>query len=184
VILLSGAICYVGGVHFNGILDVHIGYGGPLWLYMAEGLFDWLCMVLALQLLGAMVAPARFRFIDMLGTQALARWPYLVVACVSLLPGFSRTMTYLAETAKKTEPAVTVSGLDVTVTITVVLVTLAAMILMVLLMYRSYVTATAVTQQRKKIISFIVALLCAEVTSVIVCIILADRAGILKRVAQ
>ncbi len=58
-------------------------------------MIDWLSLAFVLAALGALLCRSGFRLIDLLGTQALARWPMLLGACALLLPGYSRTLTAL-----------------------------------------------------------------------------------------
>jgi hypothetical protein len=178
-ILVSGVVCYFAQVHFDGVLDVHFIDSAPLWFFLAEGLIAWLCMALVLQIFGAMLAPARFRFVDMLGTQALARWPYLFIALVSLPPGFERMIQYLTEKALKTPPSVTVTVADGAVTVLGLSVIFAATVWTVLLMYRGYAVSTGIKEMRKKTLSFIVALIIAEVVCKVIFIIMAVKTGAL-----
>jgi hypothetical protein len=181
-ILVSAAICYVVPVHFDGVLDVHFVRPGPAWLFVAEGISAWLCMALVLQVFGAMLAPTRFRFIDMLGTQAMARWPYLFIAAVSYPPGFSRVMAYLAEEAKEAQHTVTISNADIGITVVAVVVTIPAMVWTVLLMYRGYSVAAGIVETRKRVISFLVALMAAEVIAKVAFVVMATSAGVLPRI--
>jgi len=184
VILLSALVCYTVPVHFDGVLDVHFGKAGPLWLFVAEGLNAWLCMALTLQVFGAILAPSRFRFIDMLGTQALARWPYLLIAIVCLPAGVRKVLQYLTERAMEQPHTGSVTTADVLVAVLALVVLIAATIWTVMLMYRGYVVATGMKQVRRRIISFIIGLIIAEVVSKVVFIVMAVKAGVLTAAAQ
>jgi hypothetical protein len=46
IILAAAMIGSFGKTHFDGVLDVHTGMPAPLWLFIAEGVIDWLSMVL------------------------------------------------------------------------------------------------------------------------------------------
>jgi len=47
-ILLAGWIGFHQGLHFDGVLDAHVGGRVPLWMSLAEGLIDWLTLALTL----------------------------------------------------------------------------------------------------------------------------------------
>jgi len=72
-ILLAGLIGSLSNTHFDGVLDTHTGLHVPLWVFLAEGLADWLCLSLVLLIFGKIISNTAFRTIDLLGTQALAR---------------------------------------------------------------------------------------------------------------
>ena len=74
IILISAFVGSFSNTHFDGVLDVHTGLEAPLWLFFAEGLINWICMVIPLFFFGLIVSRSSFRRIDVFGTQALARW--------------------------------------------------------------------------------------------------------------
>jgi hypothetical protein len=182
-ILASAALCYAIPLHFDGILDVHFVRPAPAWLFVAEGLSAWLCMALALQVSGALLAPARFSFFDLLCTQALARWPFLVVSVVSFPPAFSRVFVYMDEEAKQIQHTVSVSGLDVTIAVFGGIVTLLMLILSAILMYRGYAISTGIVETRKRVISFLISLIVAEIVCKVVYTVMATKAGVLPQIA-
>jgi hypothetical protein len=74
-ILLAGLLGALGNTHFDGVLDTHTGAHAPLWFFLVEGIVDWLCMAVVLLAFGKVASKTSFRALDVLGTQALARWP-------------------------------------------------------------------------------------------------------------
>ncbi len=90
IILATGYLASFTLTHFNGVLDTQIGFRAPLWFFLAEGITNWLCLSLVLLIGGLFVAKKRsFRIIDLFGTQALARWPFLISALIAKIPGFT-----------------------------------------------------------------------------------------------
>ncbi len=84
VIVVSGLVAAAGGVHFDGLLDLHPGHSVSLWVPVVEGLVNWSVISALLVLVSLLVAPRTVRLVDIAGTQALARVPYLLaaLACV------------------------------------------------------------------------------------------------------
>jgi hypothetical protein len=164
-------------MHFSGVLNAeYYAHASPPWLFIAEGLVAWLSMVISLQFFGAIVAPEPFSFRDLLGTQALARWPYVVVGLVGLLPGAARAMP-----RSLTSSADVAAGATVPVVVCVWVVLLAVTVWTILLMYRGYALTTSM-QGRRAILSFGIALVVAEVASKVICIVMATNAGVLPRI--
>ncbi len=89
-ILVAGAIGALSETHFDGVLDFHTGKAAPFWLFLGEGLLDWMAMGILLWPLGRMLSSSRVRALDVFGTQALARWPVIITALLALLPGYRR----------------------------------------------------------------------------------------------
>lgn len=177
-IFIAAALCSLASVHFNGVLNAeYYSHISPPWLYIAEGLVAWGSMVISLQFFGAIVAPERFRFFDLVGTQALARWPYVLVALVALLPGVAEAMRRNVTDLGAAAP----TAAHLPAVVAAVVVSFAVVVWSIVLMYRGYVLSTGV-QGRKAVISFGIALLVAEIVSKVICIVLATSAGVLPRI--
>ena len=87
-ILVAGFIGSVSNSHFDGVLDTHTGMSAPIWFFLAEGFIDWFCLALVLCVFGKIISKTAFRTIDLFGTQALARWPTILVQPGHTSPGF------------------------------------------------------------------------------------------------
>ena len=79
VIVLSGLPAAAGGVHFDGLLDFHVGRTVTSWLAIVEGLVNWSVITALLTLVAMFVAPRTVRLFDIAGTQALALFVAAVV---------------------------------------------------------------------------------------------------------
>lgn len=79
-IVVSGLVAAAGGVHFDGLLDFHPGYRVSWWVPVVEGLVNWSVFSALLVLVSVLFAPRTVRFVDVAGTQALARVPLLFAA--------------------------------------------------------------------------------------------------------
>jgi hypothetical protein len=164
IILISGLIGSVSNTHFDGVLDVHTGASAPLWFFLAEGLIDWVCMVVPLFFFGLIVSRTSFRIIDVLGTQALARWPYLITALVMFPDANQKVIMYLISKLTQAAPAAAVTPIDVSIFGFAMVVTIFMIIWMVALMYRAY-TVSCNIKGAAAVITFIVSLIGAEVLS-------------------
>lgn len=170
LVLATGLVGSMGRTHFDGVLDFHTGPAAPLWIFLAEGLVDWLTMGVLLLVAAFLLVRTRFRIVDVLGTQALARAPGLVTAAVTLLPGYRRS-TGDVMAGKVTSYA------DLTVWFYIaVLAGLLMVAWMVLLMYRGFAVSCNVRGGRA-IASFIVTLIIAEVASKVVMYRLISHGG-------
>ncbi len=162
-ILLAGAIGSLGNAHFDGVLDFHAGAPAPLWAFLLEGILDWLCLGLVLMVLGRIISRTAFRTVDVLGTQALARWPALLMSLI-LLPGaFQRITNDLAVQLRlggmpKINPA------DAFVLLVVAVALLVLVCWMVALMYKAFSVSCNVKGGRA-IGTFIGGILLAEIIS-------------------
>lgn len=80
--LASAVICYYSKTHFDGVIDAHTGLTAPIYVYLIEPLVDWVLIVLMLYIAGKLFSDSTVRFIDVAGTQALARWVMIFSAII------------------------------------------------------------------------------------------------------
>lgn len=175
MLLISAFVGFGGNTHFDGVLDVHIApIEMPLWFFFAEVLIDWICMVIPLLLLGLIFSRSSFRAIDLLGTQALARWPYLISALVMLPRSLQRLTEYAMAKAAQITPAPAISSMDVAVSVFAMIVVITMVIWMVALMYKAYSVSCNIKGARA-IATFIAGLVIAEVLSKLAIWLLYER---------
>ncbi len=167
-IVVAALIGSPQGLHFDGVLDMHVGMRAPWWVFVAEGLVNWLSLALLLLAAGRLLSKTAFRTLDLLGTQALARWPTVLVALVCLAPGFHRYTKALVQSLSNLKPgavpAMPPGGPDAVVFFLVTLATLVAIVWMVALMWKSF-SHCCNLRGGKAVAAFVVALLSAEVLS-------------------
>jgi hypothetical protein len=90
LIVVAGLGASIARVHLDGVMDAHMAAPPlPAWVFIGEGLINWLALSLPLVVAGRALSRSRVRAIDVLGTEALARAPMLVVIGLALLPGVS-----------------------------------------------------------------------------------------------
>ncbi|MHC4123129.1 MAG: hypothetical protein ACYSSI_06095 [Planctomycetota bacterium] len=164
IILITAFVGSLSNTHFDGVLDVHTGQKAPTWLFFAESLIDWLCMVLFLFFSALIVSRSQWRFIDIAGTQALSRWPTLITALVMLPDANRRFGNYLLSKLGQSNSAVTINSTDAAVFCVAAIVALLMIIWMVALMYKAYAVSCNV-KGAKAFITFTISLILAEIVS-------------------
>lgn len=162
-ILVAGLIGAVSSTHFDGVMDTHTGATAPLAFFLSEGIVDWLCLAVVLLIAGRIISRTPFRTIDVLGTQALARWPTIIVALVMLPKGIQRFSNSLLEHFRegRTPQFNTADALLFMAAISVLIL---CVVWMVRLMYKSFSVSCNV-KGGKAIGTFIGGLIVAEVLS-------------------
>jgi hypothetical protein len=130
----------------------------PIWVFPVEGLIDWLSMAVTLWGAGLLLSRTRFRALDILGTQALARVPAILLVVVAYIPGFQAQAMKLATGDFGIVPA-EMAAFAVGMCVTVLMA-----IWMVILMYRGFAMSCNVSGG-KAIGAFVVALILAEILS-------------------
>lgn len=165
-IVLAGLLGGLSGTHFDGVLDVHSGPPVPTPVFLAEGIVNWLSAFIVLFLLGKAVSRTRFRALDLLGTQAMARWPTLLAALATLGPPYRRLVATLSSQILQGGP-IQVPRADVVLGGLLMFVVALAVVWMVALMYHSYALCCNIRGPRAAL-TFIAALIGAEVISKVI----------------
>jgi len=171
VILLAALLCWVTNTHFDGAIDIHPGLSAPLVMFVIEGLTDWLSLSVMLMLAGLTVRRSSYRVVDVFGTQALARWPYIITPVMLLIvPPFRNAFANVADEALKAAKSgalPNMAGSDLVLIVMASVVILCCVIWGVMLMYRAYAMSCD-TRGAKSIVSFIVAVIAAEILSKVI----------------
>ncbi len=148
IMLISALFGFLGNTHFDGVLDVHIQdwklrYG----VFLAEGIIDWMSLAIPLFFFGLIVSTSSLRIIDVFGTQALARWPYLITSIVMLPKATERFGIYLLSRFTSTAASVTMNYTDMLIFIFAIIVAIFMAVWMVALMYKAY---TCIVQYKRR----------------------------------
>lgn len=167
VILAAAILGWATGTHFDGVLDIHTGPSAPLGMFIAEGLLDWLSLSVTLVAAGLIVRRSAFRAVDVFGTQALARCPYIIVPAMLAITPIRNALITVGNDAVKAAgsgglPSVSASNLALLLVAALVMVS--CTVWAVTLMYRAYAVSCD-TRGAKGIASFVVAVIAAEVIS-------------------
>jgi len=164
IILAGGLVGSLSNSHFDGVLDFHTGASASLGVFLAEGPIDWLIMSVLLLVGGMVISRSRVRWLDVFGTQALARVPTLVTALVALLPGYQRFTAELVAQLGEGSPGRPSFSADTVVFGIVAVVILLMIVWMVALMYRGFSISCNVSGTRA-IGVFVAVLVLAEIAS-------------------
>jgi len=163
-LLLAGLVGSLCNTHFDGVLDTHTGAHVALWGFLSEGIIDWLCLAAVLLFCGMLVSKTAFRIIDVVGTQALARWPTIFISLATLPKGYQRFTSYLIESFLKPGAKAGFNAADAVIFCAVVIVMIPLIIWMVFLMYKAYSVSCNV-KGGKAVGTFIAGLIVAEILS-------------------
>lgn len=174
IMLISALLGFLGNTHFDGVLDVHKGLGTPLWFFFTEGIIDWLSIAMPLFFFGLTISNSSVRMIDVFGTQALARWPYIVTCVVMLPEANQRVGAYLVAKFGFAAAPAAINYMDIFIFGFAIIVGIFMAIWMVALMYKAY-TVSCNIKGARAIVTFIVSLIGAEVLSKLSILLLFKR---------
>lgn len=163
IIILAGIIGAASNTHFDGIIDVHSGKKLPLWFDIAAGPVNWIIMAILLFISGLIISKSKFRIVDVFGTQALARFPTIIMAIITFLPGY-REITGRMVSEKDALSMLLSSTSDFIIFLVVLITTLLLTVWMVYLIYRAFSVSYNV-KGGKAIGIFIAAIVIGEMVS-------------------
>lgn len=165
ILLLAGALAYYGNVRFNGVLDMHMLTSNDtrLGLLIWEQLINWLSLALILIII-AFILRKDFRIIDLLGTQAMARYPTILIGFLALFTPTKSVNDFIKYQFLGLGEPVTISSSQIIAFSLFSLASLLLMFYMYYLMYRSF-SLSCNASGGKGITIFILGLLVAEVIS-------------------
>ncbi len=153
---------WLGGIfdfRFTGVISFQRTAPAPLWHAIAQGFMAWAIPSALLYIGGRLISRSRVRPIDVFGTQALARAPWLLIALIAVSPPFRSIVAKLL-----TEPFLDLSAWGVAFISLVALVLILLLVWIVLLMYRAFAVSCNVAGGRA-IAVFIAAIALGEVAT-------------------
>lgn len=89
IMIITAFIASFSGTHFDGLLDFHIGNRYPFFVFLVEIAINWITISFVFYASGLLLSKSRIRVIDVFGTQAMARYPFLFAAPLGFF-GFFR----------------------------------------------------------------------------------------------
>lgn len=139
-IVIASLIAFQAHCFFEGIIDALIvpKVTEPWWIFTLQGLINWLVLAALIAVSGRLVAKSKYRLIDVFGTQALARLPYVLIAALCLLPSLTRYPEYMQAVYAKTTPIPAVPAYDIYLFIIGITIILSVVVWAVMLMYRAF----------------------------------------------
>jgi hypothetical protein len=157
VLLGTSVIGYYSHIHFPDVISVKTNSGIPYYVLLVENGLNWLVPSMLFYIAALIFSPSSVRIVDVFGTQALARSPYLIVA----ITGFSGTLDKFGQyTMWKSlnigEPVAMSTG-EIMLAITLILFMILSTIWMVVLMYNAFKVSANIKGSKLTIV-FIVAM--------------------------
>jgi len=153
---LTAIIGKLNQVAFDGVLDVHVGATFNLSASFIMQAVNFLALFLTMWLAGVCFSKTKLRTIDVAGTMALSRAPMLLLAIICFLPVVPKTL------------------LDVPSLIIFTLICILFVIWMIVLMYNAY-SVSCHLKGGRAVVSFIGALLVAEIISKVILFLLSSH---------
>lgn len=158
IIICTSVVSAFSHKHFPDIISVKTSQDYPIWFLLIENTFNWILFSTILYVLAISFSKSSVRFVDIFGTQALARLPYLLVSFVGFSGSLKVFNQHILWTVLKRGEPVDLSILDTTVAILLLVFTLSMTLWVVLLMYNAFKVSSNIKGGRL-ILLFVVSVL-------------------------
>lgn len=89
ILLSISFFSYVSGTHYWGLVIPYFAKDTAFLYYLSEHFIHWLTLSVLLFASGSIFSKSKIRFVDIMGTQAMALIPLIVVPLIRLLPPFA-----------------------------------------------------------------------------------------------
>ncbi|MCE5346191.1 MAG: hypothetical protein LLG13_07895 [Bacteroidales bacterium] len=157
IIISATAITgYFSKTHFPDIISVKTCPGFSIWYFFLQGFSNWIVLSLILYLIAVIFSKSSVRAVDIFGTQAVARFPYLIASFIGFSDSINKFGQYILWTYMQNGAPVDLSAPDVVIAIILMVLTLALTIWLVILMFNAF-RVSANIKGSKSIVLFIVA---------------------------
>lgn len=138
ILLLSSLISFYSNTHFPDLISVKIAGGFPLLYLIIQSFLNWIVVSIIFYLMAIIASKSKVRIVDVFGTQALARFPYLIVSLI----GFSSTIDlfgkYILWNLMKIGEPIDLSISVIVIAILLMIFTLFLTVWMIILMFNAF----------------------------------------------
>ena len=164
IILATSIIGYFSNTQFPDIISVKKSPDFSISYFITQGLLIWFVLSTMFFVASMIFSKSRVRAIDIYGTQALARFPYLLASCI----GFSSTLNdfskYLQWTLLNQGEPIEISSIQIVIAILILLSLLILTIWMVTLMFNAFKVSANLKGNRLVFLFIIVMILSLVLT--------------------
>ncbi len=163
-ILATSVVGYYSGTNFPDVLSVKVGYNEPFYAGLIHNLSSWIALGSILYIASLIFSKSSVRAVDIFGTQALARFPYLIAATTGFSNAPIAFSNYMLWKTLKVGTPTSISSGEIAIAILILAGTIILTIWQVVLMYNAFKESSNI-KGGKSIILFAVSLIMATVAS-------------------
>lgn len=163
-ILATATIGYFSKTHFPDIISVKTCYNFSIWYFIVQSLLNWFVASTLFYIAAIILSKSSVRAVDIYGTQALARFPYLIASCMGFsgaLDAFGKHLLWIS--LKQGEP-VEISHIQIVIAFLILVSSLLLAIWMIALMFNAF-KVSANLKGNKLVFSFIIVFILSLVIS-------------------
>jgi len=164
IICIAGVINSFTNTHFDGIFDIHTGKSSVFIVFILEGYINLIILTGLLYIVGKIFTQQNVNIINLLGQQALARWPLIISSIITISKPYQRFCAFRSLQELQDFGILRFNTLDNIFVNLSLIVILIITIWIVVLMYKSF-SQTYKVQGTKSVLLFFLGVILAEVLS-------------------
>lgn len=165
IILSTSIVGYLSNTHFPDVISIKTSPHFPVYYFIIQGLLNWIVVSTIFYIASLLFSKSSVRIIDLFGTQALARTPYILASFVGFSDSINAFGKYLLWTLMHQGEPVEISSIDIMIAILFMIFTLLLTIWLITLMLNA-LKVSANLKGASLAVIFIVGLIISMVISV------------------
>jgi hypothetical protein len=174
IILITAFIGFLSHTHFPDLISIKLSSDFPVWYFILQSLSNWFIVSLFLYLSAIAVSASSVRPVDIFGTQALARFPYLFSSFIGFSDSMDKFGNYILWTYLEIGEPISLSTSNAVIAVSLVILTVLLTIWLIVLMYNAF-KVSANLKGTKSIVLFIIVLIVSTIVTAYISKYLADN---------
>ncbi len=174
IILATVTIGFYSNTHFPDIISVKKAGEFPFSYLIIQSFTNWLVVSILFYLAAIILSKSKVRIIDIFGTQALARAPYILGALIGFSESLNKFSQYLLWMSLQVGDPVEITSFEAIIAVTLIVCTLLLTVWMITLMLNAY-KVSANLKGVKLTVSFIIVFILAMVITATLSQIILNR---------
>jgi hypothetical protein len=138
ILLVTACVGYLSHTHFPDLISVKVGVKFPLSYFILQSLSNWLVLSVLLYLFALVSSSSTIRIVDIFGTQALARFPYLIAAFTGFSASLEKFGKYVLRNSLGIGEDISLSAWEMVTAVSIIVLSLLLTIWMVTLMVNAF----------------------------------------------
>jgi len=138
IVLISAFVSSLSGVHFPDVLSVKVGSTISFIDLLKQALVNWTVLATMFYIAGLLFSQTKPRFVDVAGTLAVARFPYLLASFTGFGGALLEFGNYIIAKQLTPQQVPTISMSVITIAILLLILQIVLTVWMVALMYQAF----------------------------------------------
>lgn len=162
ILLLTSIIGFFSNTHFPDTISVKINYESSIFYFILQNLSNWIIISFLLYIMAIIFSKTSIRMIDVFGTQALARFPYLIASFLGFSVSVNKFAKYILWTTFQIGEHIELTIMNILSAIILIILAFILTIWLIVLIFNAFTVSTNI-KGRQSVWIFIIALISSMV---------------------